>query len=382
VVFGEHMQAKKNSASLKALVVVAAVSLLSFFPKNTWANQMPKFEPALKSPNAIAQTVPKSSAFGKKAIFRNSPINQQSDTANLQWRPLRGYVYLSKIIGQVNGNDTTFSCPAPDTILAFSNAQQVFRYTADSVMVNLPQYPNVKMVKTITCLWMRYAIPSYYIPVSSVRDTASALTGDSHWQDTSRNKVAIDSNYYSGATAQVGCMAMFSWDVGANGEVVKERGPSHITWIRFTQSDIVFISDRYATTGLYFTNVSDSSLFGWSVGGYNSLREPIQGGLLVDMITGGINAPTVVPRTFSLSQNYPNPFNPKTTFTYALTKNELVLLELFNVAGQKVGTLVNELQRPGTYKIEFDASDLAAGAYFYRMTAGKSTETKKMLLVK
>ncbi len=376
------MQAKKGSAALKVFGVAAAVSLLSFFPKNTWANQMPKFEPAVKSPNAITHAVPKSSAFDKKAIFRNSPINQQSDTAYLQWRPLRGYIYLSKITGQVNGGDTTFSCPSPDTILAFSNGQQVFRHTADSVMVNLPQYPNVKMVKTITCMWMRYTIPSYYIPVSSVRDTASALTGDSHWQDTSRSKVVIDSNFYSGATAQNGCIVIISWDEDAKGKVVKERGPSHITWIRFTQSDIVFLSDRYNTTGLYFTNISDSSLFGWTVGGYNSQREPVQGGLLVDMITGGINAPTVVPRTFSLSQNYPNPFNPKTTFTYALTKNELVLLELFNVEGQKVGTLVNEFQQPGTYKIEFDASNLAAGAYFYRITAGESTETKKMLLVK
>ncbi len=92
----------------------------------------------------------------------------------------------------------------------------------------------------------------------------------------------------------------------------------------------------------------------------------------------------VAPREYSLSQNYPNPFNPTTVIAYSLKEAGEVKLELFDVLGRKVGTLVNARQDAGTYQVSVAASryGLASGLYFYRLQSGGFVATKKMLLVK
>ena len=83
-----------------------------------------------------------------------------------------------------------------------------------------------------------------------------------------------------------------------------------------------------------------------------------------------------------LSQNYPNPFNPQTSIDYTVPAQGLVKLEIFNVSGQLVRTLVNDTKNAGTYTVRLDATGLTSGLYFYRMTAGEITETRKMVLMK
>jgi hypothetical protein len=89
-----------------------------------------------------------------------------------------------------------------------------------------------------------------------------------------------------------------------------------------------------------------------------------------------------IPKTFSLSQNYPNPFNPVTEIRYGLPKNCHVRLEIWNVLGQKVATLVNEQQPSGYKVISWDAGSFASGIYFYRLQAKNFTRTKKMHLLR
>ena len=93
-----------------------------------------------------------------------------------------------------------------------------------------------------------------------------------------------------------------------------------------------------------------------------------------------------VPNDFSLSQNYPNPFNPVTNIKFELPQSGLVTLKVFNTLGEEVATLVDQNMSVGTYKVDFDASNLASGAYFYKMTVtnsnGSFTDVKKMMLVK
>ena len=91
---------------------------------------------------------------------------------------------------------------------------------------------------------------------------------------------------------------------------------------------------------------------------------------------------TVLPRQFSLEQNYPNPFNPATKITYAVARESRVNLEVFDLLGRKIATLVNESRNPGTYSVEFDASKLVSGVYIYRLSTPELTISKKMLLVK
>jgi polyhydroxybutyrate depolymerase len=88
------------------------------------------------------------------------------------------------------------------------------------------------------------------------------------------------------------------------------------------------------------------------------------------------------PREFYLEQNYPNPFNPTTVISWQLVVGSSVNLSIYNVAGQRVSKLVNERQPAGFHSVEFDASQLASGVYFYRLEAGNQVETRKMVLMK
>ena len=88
------------------------------------------------------------------------------------------------------------------------------------------------------------------------------------------------------------------------------------------------------------------------------------------------------PLEFALEQNYPNPFNPSTTIKYSVKENVLVSLKLYDVLGNEVATLVNEIKPKGAYTFNFNASSLPSGVYFYKLNAGNFTETKKMILLK
>ncbi len=91
---------------------------------------------------------------------------------------------------------------------------------------------------------------------------------------------------------------------------------------------------------------------------------------------------TEIPKAFSLSQNYPNPFNPTTNIKFAIPKAGSVKLTIFDMLGKEIETLVNEELHAGTYEYEWNGINLSSGVYFYKLTAGNSTETKKMLMVK
>lgn len=89
-----------------------------------------------------------------------------------------------------------------------------------------------------------------------------------------------------------------------------------------------------------------------------------------------------VPGDYALGQNYPNPFNPVTNFGLRIADFGFVTLKIFDITGKEVTVLVNENLNPGIYNIAFDASYLASGTYFYRITAEGFTQTKKMILTK
>jgi hypothetical protein len=103
-----------------------------------------------------------------------------------------------------------------------------------------------------------------------------------------------------------------------------------------------------------------------------------------------INCSSNLPSSFYLSQNYPNPFNPNTIIRYQINElssphalsGDLVLLKIYDILGKEIATLVNEKQSPGTYEVNWDASAFPSGVYFYKLTAGDFTETKKMLFIK
>jgi CubicO group peptidase (beta-lactamase class C family) len=103
----------------------------------------------------------------------------------------------------------------------------------------------------------------------------------------------------------------------------------------------------------------------------------------------GLSIPTgiyIKPRqklqSFKLSQNYPNPFNPTTMISYQLPRISDVGMSIYNLLGQKIATLVNETQQAGFHHVEWDASGLANGVYYYRIEAGNFVQTRKMIYLK
>ncbi|MGA2667908.1 MAG: T9SS type A sorting domain-containing protein [Ignavibacteria bacterium] len=98
-----------------------------------------------------------------------------------------------------------------------------------------------------------------------------------------------------------------------------------------------------------------------------------------------------VPRSFELYQNYPNPFNPSTKIKFEIRpplspllakEGTGVVLKIYDILGREVTTLINEQLKPGAYEVEFDGTNYPSGVYFYKLTAGEFTETKRMVLIK
>ena len=101
-------------------------------------------------------------------------------------------------------------------------------------------------------------------------------------------------------------------------------------------------------------------------------------GIVSDISNGSI----FLPEGFRLYQNYPNPFNPSTLIGYQLSGNNFVSLKIFDIAGKEISTIVNNNQPAGNYEVTFDGGGLSSGIYFYKLSAGDFSETKKMSLVK
>ncbi len=99
-------------------------------------------------------------------------------------------------------------------------------------------------------------------------------------------------------------------------------------------------------------------------------------------LTGVEKTASNIPASYELYQNYPNPFNPSTNIKYSIVRTAKVTLQVYDILGRLVRTLVNNVQSPGQYTVSFDAGNLASGIYFYRINTGNFTATKKLMLIK
>jgi hypothetical protein len=147
-----------------------------------------------------------------------------------------------------------------------------------------------------------------------------------------------------------------SLDIGTNW-VQKNQGFSDYPWVKS-----LFIKDNYIFAG------TDNKIY------RRTLSE----------IIGIQNISTETPSGFSLRQNYPNPFNPSTKikFDIPVSARHALHLQIFDMLGKEVATLVNEKLSPGTYEVDWNASEFPSGVYFYRLTTDGFSDTKRMLLVK
>jgi len=108
---------------------------------------------------------------------------------------------------------------------------------------------------------------------------------------------------------------------------------------------------------------------------------PQNGRVLVSNITS-VGQNIKIPSEYSLSQNYPNPFNPSTQIEYSLKNDGKITINIYNVLGEQVTSLVNGFQTAGNYKVVWNASRFSSGIYFYRIKSGDFNQIKKMVLIK
>jgi hypothetical protein len=108
----------------------------------------------------------------------------------------------------------------------------------------------------------------------------------------------------------------------------------------------------------------------------------LSGDAVLEIVTSVESNNSEIPSSFELEQNYPNPFNPSTTINYSIPASSFVTLKLYDVLGNEIANLVNEEKEAGRYSVEFNATTLPSGIYFYRLQAGSFVETKKMVLMK
>ena len=137
-----------------------------------------------------------------------------------------------------------------------------------------------------------------------------------------------------------------------------------------------------------YNELSDIPADAYPIDGEIKFTSPARSVQMI-MIEGGNNYVSVndkpIPKvinSFKLFQNYPNPFNPSTDIKYQLQSSTFVTLKVYDILGREVNTLVSKYQNAGNYSVEFNASNLPSGAYFYRLDAGKYHDIKKLLLLK
>lgn len=118
---------------------------------------------------------------------------------------------------------------------------------------------------------------------------------------------------------------------------------------------------------------------GWAVGWNSTILHTKGGGIFTNISSNEI---VQLPKKIELFQNYPNPFNPSTTISYEIPKNSFVILEVYDILGRKVETLVQEQKTIGNYTVEFNANKHSSGIYFYTLRIKDFIRTKKMILIR
>jgi len=155
--------------------------------------------------------------------------------------------------------------------------------------------------------------------------------------------------------------------------VCGNAGRIYYTQNRGTSWFYQYTADEHNLIGINFTDATH----GFSIG---------NGGTILRTLTAGTigvgNITTTIPTEYKINQNYPNPFNPVTKISYDISKSGIVKIKIYDILGREIQTLVNQVQEPGSYSIEFNGNTLSSGIYFYRLEINGFSESKKMTILK
>lgn len=208
--------------------------------------------------------------------------------------------------------------------------------------------------------------------------TIGSLPGrDEYWFDAKPYTSGVDLIYYSD-TLQAGAPTS-STDRMYNTYALNSTPSTFVTPTQFNQIPLEWSSRGYIPTLIEYNDAgSDAGAIWVGLNGANKRLYFDRYGAL----TGISHHGNEIPNVYKLGQNYPNPFNPSTKINFAIPKSGLATIKIFDVLGRVVAQPLNSELGAGSYTLDFNASKLSTGIYFYTLTSGDFAETKKMILVK
>ncbi len=286
--------------------------------------------------------------------------------------------------------------------------------TLDSPVLSEPPDVDIVVSPTVTLEWNSVnGATSYEVQISAISDFSSLVNS---------NPVVITTNYYQIPQGLLNPFTIYYWRVRAIGltgssnysaawsfrtagtpvqeiEALENVVNSMNTSNNLTPAQIHILLQRLEIAVLQYnlghTFVAYIQLVLFKARVYMLLYSEFltqaQADMLIDntnkiisLLWGDspITEENLIPKEFDLKQNYPNPFNPSTTIEYTIPENSRVTLKIYDILGKEVATLVDKNQNSGSYIVVWNAQSVGSGIYFYRITAGNYTDTKRMVLKK
>lgn len=298
-------------------------------------------------------------------------ISQGNSGANQTWSFLSLIRQDSTAVNFVPAGSTPYSAQFPTSNIAFTNDNVNYGYTTTSsgnYIINGQAGPDLIIQYTDPQLFMQYPF-TYNSSVTdnfesvftsggftTFRTGTTTITGDAwgtiilpsgSFPNALRVRYVITTKDSSSlGTILTSVLTSYNWFVAGR---------------KFPVFEIIYTS--YSINGIPFIN---SKVVNYNLG----------------TTIGITNISNEIPDNYKLSQNYPNPFNPSTVLSFEIRKTGFVSLKVHDMTGKEVADLVNSNLTPGSYRFDFNASDLSSGIYFYTLKVNEFIETKKMIFNK
>ena len=327
----------------------------------------------------------------------NYTINFNASAGGLQWeiqpsdeipfyiRPATIYITLT---GNRTGINFTYEQPAA-TVFGYLKGEDAHPLANVSIYSNPQNGGNNKNATTDANGYFQFGYSSSEITSSPIWNIQANSNGVApayfpperaislHLGDNPINLVAhiADDSITGRVTINGNAPGGVSFQLFAyvdSGQTITDADPN-------TGNFTFHVVKKFSNYGLGFQNLSQNYSYVWI-----PRVQPGDKNVIMNITTTSVggNLSDELPHDFSLSQNYPNPFNPTTVIDYQIATRSLVSLRVYDLLGREIATLVNEEKSPGMYKASWDANTVSSGVYFYRITAGTYSVTKKLVLMK
>lgn len=296
-----------------------------------------------------------------------------------------GFAVRTTIVSKTTNGGTNFAT-SNYTSNSLVSANKIFHVTGQTLIIlgvdNANDTTFVFKSTNLGDTWSQiFRTPGVFFDINFINTNTGIMCGDNGAVKRTTNGGSVWNNITTPSSVDLVDVHYASTNtvymVGSAGTILKSTN-SGTNW--FTQISPV-------TSNLRAIQVYPQDDIGILVGAGGTILRTTNGG---NVPTGIQVSGNEIPDEFSLSQNYPNPFNPNTKISFSIPlsrgvsegRSVFTSLKVFDIIGNEVALLVNENLTAGNYSVDFDASSLPTGTYFYRLQAGEFTETKKLVLIK